>query len=483
MKRTREKFKRLIWETRDKVLSDVELKEEEESSAEDERSEIKSSLLKCREDVDVGSEAEYLREIESLASRITEMESLQIRVADFTTRLGELCEEQNYKSEVLKDLEVKIEERQAELAALESEIVKLKRERVDVGEISEKNKEEKLKQEEDSVSRRLIESIENLIEMQHKQLMDVNEGMEEYLPVFNGQLPRFSASQNPEDFKNVEIFIRELEFAMPSNQWNEKQRVIGGLSALEGEVLNQIRSLPECERNTWIKFKSLLRERFSLSEKTLALLKRNFRPRRKLDEDFLSFLFRVRSGLMNFDPSGVWSSERRVSEFIDIVECETPPEVCPLLYLLTDVGNTTLRRFSDAWRRILNKKSSREKSHPFEKREACLVIPYGNGGRNYPGGGGRWPTRGRKYLDRGHRRTQEHSRRRRYVNYFRCYHRERKLNWQKFKRCYQCQKIGHLARDCGEIAHSKNASSRGVVLMGGRVMKEGGRAVPQLDIT
>ena len=71
------------------------------------------------------------------------------------------------------------------------------------------------------------------------------------LPPLAGELPKFNGSQSLEaGFLHVEIFIKRMEFAMPSGTWADKQRLIGGIRALEGECLAQIRALPLTERDT-----------------------------------------------------------------------------------------------------------------------------------------------------------------------------------------------------------------------------------------
>ena len=243
-------------------------------------------------------EEEYISEIQTLAARIKEIEQMFEKMQDFQNRLPDVSEMQIEKKR---------------------ELEKLKEDNEEQGRISMVEGKKELVQGDKSVTESLLCVIERIIENQGREREMRVSGKEVYLPALNGRLPNYSFSQENGSFKNVELFIQELEYAMPSRQWNDGQRVIGGLSALKGEVLNQVRCLPEYERNTWAKLKAVLREKFAVTEQTLALLKSRFKPRRKEGEDVLSFMYRVRGELMNFDPKGVWSSERRVSKLIDVL--------------------------------------------------------------------------------------------------------------------------------------------------------------------
>ena len=324
-----------------------------------------------------------------------------------------------------------------------------------------------------SVSENLLKVVESLVEAQKIGKDTLGQGGDggAQLPPFNGALPRFSATQDPEEFVNVENFINMLEFAMPSAQWRDQQRVLGAMRALEGEVLHQVRCLPEAERDTWIKFKSVLREKFSVTDQTLALLKSRYKPRRKSGEDLLSFVFRVRGGLSNFDPKGVWTDERRVSELIDILEREAPEEVCPMLYLLEEDSNTKLRQLVDGWNRIVRKRAPREKKEPYVEGDVNAIGEYSRGGeepsrsrgRGYPqrrgvgrGRGCGYPSGGRGYPGRG--RGQHGGGSGRCFNCGGVGHIA--SDCTRPPKCYRCQGSGHISRDCrwqpGAVFSSKN---------------------------
>ena len=105
----------------------------------------------------------------------------------------------------------------------------------------------------------------DIADTKEKKICDsVIEKNKNRLPEFTGDLPTFVCSNDPEQFMNIEVFIKQLEFAMPINIWSDEKRVLGGMKALKGEALSQMRELPEDKRNTWALFKTALRNKYEL---------------------------------------------------------------------------------------------------------------------------------------------------------------------------------------------------------------------------
>lgn len=210
------------------------------------------------------------------------------------------------------------------------------------------------------------------------------------LPEFTGELPTFVCSNDPEEFMNIEIFIKQLEFAMPTPLWSDSQRVAGGMKALRGGVLAEMRGLPISSRNTWALFKNALRNKYELRPTQLAQMKKAFNPRRKTGEDLFAYVCRVRCGLENFDPHGNWDSATQVSELIAVIEGDLPSTMGVGIVTLEDTENSSLKKFADAWSWCLatQRKESFAVAVRTNTRGRGTYVSRGRGGPKQPAGRG-----------------------------------------------------------------------------------------------
>ena len=446
-------------------------------------------------------EEKYRHEVEVLENKLANITHIQSETEKATGELYQVNEKVRDQRQLMAELEEQIKEKEDYLNKLDEEVEvtqgrsaasEERRGSVDDDEISSDGRSRNTGRDSDinendsdgrsrntgrdsNINESLLRVLESLVASQRKERENFSRvsEKEDRLPPFNGALPRFSANQDPENFVNVEVFIQMLEYAMPSGQWSDRQRVLGAMQALGGEVLNQVRCLPEVERNTWTRFKGVLREKFAVSDQTLAFLKSKFKPKRKSGEDVLSFVFRVRGGLMNFDPKGVWTGEKKVSELIDILENEAPPEVCPLLYILPDSSNTSLRKLADGWNRISRRKNANEKIHPFVERDAGAIHRSARGWEPRMGRGGGYatPHGSGPFKERGRGRPLEGAARGRGIENSRCFNCGGGDHWARKcprpLKCYRCQGYGHRAEDCrgnrGGNYSAKNESAWGGV--------------------
>ena len=168
-------------------------------------------------------------------------------------------------------------------------------------------------------------------------------------PPLLGPRPEFSGTHELGKFLHVESFIRDLEFCMSGEAWTDCQKVESGMLSLKGDVLNYMKSLDHSERNTWCKFKQVLRTQFTVSPGKLAQLEGAFNPRKSESEEPRSFIFRVRNVLNELDPFNVKRHEVKLHKFKEIMMCEVPRDMRSLLMSLTALDNASMERLADAW--------------------------------------------------------------------------------------------------------------------------------------
>lgn len=272
------------------------------------------------------------------------------------------------------------------------------------------------------------------------------------LPLMDIEPPTFDNSRPREGFLHIEVFIREIEIAMPPDDWTDAERRLVALQKLRGEAAMRIRQVKPKEFDTWEKLKGKLRQLFTISDMTRERMNREYFPRMREGEDIKVFIARASRDLDSLDPYSNMAERTRWNRIKSILVRTLPNDLKGQLFGNHHDVSVMIDILQEAWEsyheiggevhmnaQVATMRTADAARNGNRRPPPPNTTPYRGWRDRAPRGGG---TRGR---GRGEQRRggatytpQCHRCGRRGHLQARCHQTQ----------CYACGRSGHLAREC-----------------------------------